>query len=224
MFNKKLTVEINYPIDEETIKNSIKTIPENFPKYFKTIPKKQFSLSFKRFIPFLKTIKSCPGFINICKRSILITAPSDAYALFDKNQILTQRTGLSSFTTFSVQENDQLLSYVPNKDYKFIVKYMFPYRFKTNFSYLINQASYHFPNIQILPGIIDSTYNDTLSFFIFIKKDQDELYIKQGDVLGLITPLCENKLKLKFKRKKPEEYNQLFTFDNTKKFILKKLF
>ena len=57
-----------------------------------------------------------------------------------------------------------------------------------------------------------------------VRKRQTELYIKQGDPLFLIVPMCEDKIKLKIKKNNNvSTQNTTFTFSSLKEFVMDKL-
>tara|TARA_R110000822_G_scaffold165385_1_gene305880 strand:+ start:658 stop:1335 length:678 start_codon:yes stop_codon:yes gene_type:complete len=221
-FKKKILVKYFSPLVKEDAKNMVRSIPYNYPNYFATIPKTRFEPTLKKFLPFLNTIKTCPGFINLYKRSLLVTSPFDIYVELNDKEIVLQKIGKLNWQTVKVHSNEQLLNYVNTKDYKFILKIELPFILKSDVSLLLSDSSYHFNNLNVFSGIISKNYDSTISFFIPIKKETNTIYIKKEDPLFLITPLCENKIDLKFK-KTAEEINQSLTFSELKKFILDKV-
>jgi hypothetical protein len=225
MFNKKVRVNYLNILSEKDAKKMIQTIPNNFPSYFNSIPKTYFDPTLKKSLPFLRTIKSCPGFINLYKRSILITSPYDLYAEFDNEKILFQEVGRTKIKPIHFHENYQFLSYIDNKDYKFIIKIDMPFSLDSNVSFLLNDSSYHFNKFKVLPGILNKSYDgDSVNFFIPIKKNTKELHIRQGDPLFLLTPMCEDKINLSFKKVKNfnVDKNKL-TFSSLKYYVMDKL-
>ena len=221
IFRKKISIEYLDLLKREDAMNMIKQIPENFPKYFFSIPKTNFNPEKRKFIPYKKTIKTCPGFINLYKRSLLVTLPFDLYIEFNENKILDQKAGQTDLNVASLHSNEQLLSYANNTEYKFILKINLPFTIDSNVSLLMSPSCYHFNNFNILSGIINSKYKRDINFFIPIKKNQNELHLKQGEALFLLTPLCENKIKLNFKPKNNMYPN--LTFSTLKQNILKNL-
>lgn len=203
MFKKKITIynnikkSLSYRYDLNELKNYFCFIPKNLPIYFKTIPKQLFSPIFKTFMMKYRTIKTCPGFINLFKRSILVLSPYDIQIIFDEKNI----TYSSLQDTAIVHPNDQLITYIPSKKYKFLIKMELHVFIKTNVALLMHSSWYHFNDLDIPSGILPKNYDENLSFFIPIKKEQKELIIRQGDPLFLLTPLTESKIKLNFKNK-----------------------
>ena len=222
-FRKKLIIKYYYPLKKEDAEGMFKKIPDNFPKYFFTIPKTMFNVERKKFVPYLTTIKTCPGFINLYKRSLLFTSPFDIYIELDDNKIISARAGKTDFQVASIHQGQQFLDYVPNnKEYKFILKINLPFLINSNVSMHMSESFYHFNQFNVLPGIIPSSYKGDINFFIPVKKEKNEIYIKKGDPLFLITPLCETGVKLKFKKIETNDTTYL-TFSTLKKHILKNL-
>ena len=147
--------------------------------------------------------------------------PFDLYVEFDENQILNQKAGQTNLTVASIHSNEQLLSYVNSKEYKFLLKINLPFVIDSNVSLLMSPSCYHFNQLNILSGIINSKYKRDINFFIPIKKNQNELYLKQGEALFLLTPLCENKIKINFKPM--DKIYPNLTFRTLKQHILKNL-
>jgi hypothetical protein len=220
-FKKKINIEYTEILKKEDAINMVKKIPANFPEYFFSIPKSNFDQEKRKFIPHQRTIKTCPGFINLYKRSLLVTLPFDLYIEFDEGGILNQTAGQTNLAVADVHSNKQLLSYVNNTEYKFLLKVTLPFIINSNVSLLMSPSCYHFNDFNILSGIINSKYKRDINVFIPIKKNQNELYLKQGEALFLLTPLCENEIKLNFK-----PINKMYpnlTFSTLKQNILKKI-
>jgi len=207
-FNKKIIFS-SYYWDVEVVKESFDSSPKNFPGFLKTMPSVEFCPFSKVFRPAQKTIKSCSGFVNLFKRSILFKMPCDFHAIFDEEKILECDAGSSSNAResfISIHNNNQLLKYVKT-DYKFIVKIQPQVFITSNVSTLMHTSFFHFNNLDITPGILHKKFAGDLNFFIGIKKGQKELLIKKGTPLCLLTPLTEKKVNIVFNSKIPERKN-----------------
>jgi len=201
-----------------------KVIPKNYPPYFGAIPKTMFNPFTGHARPDQKTIKSCSGFINLYKRSILVSSPFDIYLEFDENKIITEEIGKTGWKITTQQNNAQLLNYANSKNYKFLIKLELPIYLKSDASIVMLDSFYHFNKYEIIPGIINKKYESIISFFMPVKKRQTELYIKQGDPLFLIVPMCEDKIKLKIKKNNNvSTQNTTLTFSSLKEFVMDKL-
>jgi|TARA_E500000318_G_scaffold73148_1_gene67791 hypothetical protein len=223
-FGNKLKVLYNSSFEEDHIKNCIKKMPYNLPTYFKNIPHQMFNPELKKFLPFLRTVKTCPGYVNLFKHSLLICNPVDSYIQFNDHGIEFQKHGAYNDEKAFAHPNDHLLKYVPNKhNYKFIIKYCLPFSFKSNVAYISMDPGYHFSDHKTLPGIVPSNWFNEYNIFIPIHKDQKELYIKQGEPLSIIVPLTEKKVSLRFKERSANIIDKSigYKFSNFKKFLMK---
>ena len=224
MFRKKITIQYRDPFDHKVIKDMFKVIPKNYPPYFSAIPRTMFNPFTGHARPDQKTIKSCSGFINLYKRSILVSSPFDIYLEFDENRVITEEVGKTGWKITTQQNNAQLLNYANSKNYKFFIKLELPIFLKSDASIVILNSFYHFNKYEIIPGIINKKYKSIISFFMPIRKRQTELYIKQGDPLFLIVPMCEDKIKLKIKKNNNvSTQNTTLTFSSLKEFVMDKL-
>lgn len=214
-FRKRITIEYHPMLQKKEVEDMVKKIPYNFPSYFSSIPKTINNLRY------FQTVKTCPGFINLYKRSLLITSPFDLQVDFDEHKIVKQTLGQTDYQVATLHPNDQLLTYANTNEYKFIMKITLPFIINSDVSFLTSPACYHFNNFDVFSGIVNAKYKRDMNFFIPIKKNQKELYIKKGEGLFLITPLCENKIKLDFKQK--YKMYPTLTFSTLKKQILEKL-
>ena len=223
LFRKKLVIKYFYPLERKDAEDMFKKIPNNFPKYFLSIPKTMFDAGTKKFIPYARTIKTCPGFINLYKRSLLFTSPFDIYIQLDDNKIIDAKAGRTNFQVAELHHGQQFLDYVPNnKKYKFIIKINLPFLIDTNVSISMSESIYHFNEFNVLPGIIPSSFKGYMNFIVPIEKEKNELYIKKGDPLFLFTPLCETEISLRFKKVEKDDRAHL-TFSTLKKYILENL-
>ena len=223
-FKKKLEVFFNSTFERNQIEKNIKRMPNNLPSYFKTIPTQLFNLQFQKMLPFQRTVKTCPGYVNLFKRSFLICNPIDTYIEFNDQGIVFQKNGGYDEQRATVHPDEHLLRYVPNKhDYKFILKYHLPFSFKSDVAYISMDPGYHFTSHTTLPGIVPSNWFNEYNIFIPIRKEQTELYMREGEPLTIIVPLTEKSLSLSF-TEKPEGHidkSISYKFSNFKKFLLK---
>jgi len=206
---------------KEEIKNYFSFFPKNLPSYFNVIPKNIFNTKLNSFLKNQKTIKTCPGFINFHKRSILFSSPFDIQLIFDEEKIIYASVGTNNRVIDSIifpHTQDQFLTYMPSSKYKLIIKIDFHINILSNVSILLHNPWYHINSLNIPPGILPNNWDNRLNIFIAIPKDQKELIIKQGDPLFMMTPTTEKKIKLKFCEK--SLYIPFFkTFSFAKKFF-----
>ena len=201
MFNKK--IEFYSPeYTPEELKKYILKFPYNLPAYFKAIPKNSFSLEFKKFLPGNKTIKTCPGFINLYRRSLLFTSPWDLHFLFDDEGIISYQNGAvgGQYTrgpSVEVHPNEQFLNYVPSTKYKFILKIIYRIYCDTNTSIMIHNNFYNFDDVLTPTGFFHPKSSE-INYFILIPKEQTELFIKEGQSLALLTPLYHKNIDITY--------------------------
>ena len=188
-------------INKNLLKDFVVPFPKNIPSYYKDIPRCIFHAGVKKFILGERTIKSCPGFLNLYKKSILIKWPFDSQYLFDHERIIYQRNGQDTNTPVADQHsNAQLLNYSNDTKYKFLLKLSPMILIHTQLEILAHPCTYEFNNSvkNVFQGVLTKNYAGYLNFFVGIEKDQDELIIKQGTPLALITPLSDKKIKASY--------------------------
>lgn len=229
MFSKKIIFYTNEKEDKlplytkEELKNCFLQIPKNLPSYFKSIPKSFFHTEYNKFLLSLHTIKTCPGFINLFKRSILCVSPVDMQFIFDDTNVKYSGCGNKIMPDIvSIHPGMQFLDYVPKTDIKFIMKLSINLNVDSNVALLFHNPWYFFSEYETLAGITPSNYKTELNFFIPIKKEMKELIIRIGDPLFFITPLTEKKIKLKFEIRNHGRQSTN-TFSHLHKFIMEKL-
>jgi len=189
---------------EEEIKNCFSFFPKNLPSYFNSLPKNIFNTTYNTFLKNEHTIKTCPGFINFHKKSILFLSPFDIQLIFDQEKIIYALVGNNNKVIDSIihhHAQDQFLTYIPSSKYKLIIKINFHINIFSDVSILLHNPWYHINSLDIAPGILPNKWNNQLNIFIAIPKDQKELIIKQRDCLFMMTPITEKKIKLKFYEK-----------------------
>lgn len=184
-FFKKQT---NLIIDSEKIpfkelKKHVLKYPNNLPSYFSKIPSK-FLDEKNRVINYKKSLKTCAGFINLFRRSLLFTSPYDIEIFID-DQKITGFVGGSSLEQFVEVEQTgwQFLNHIQS-DYLVVLKFDFKFSVQCNKNMYISQPWWHMPQIEIIPGYYSSDYPLRLSLFIPIKKNQNHIFVKRH------SPLC----------------------------------
>ena len=196
IFKKRINIKY-FPdiLKKEDAQEMVKKIPHNFPDYFKSIPRNMFNPVSKTFNRYGFTIKSCPGFINLHKRSLLITSPFDVQIKFDEKGILDERVGrFSNYKITEVHPNEQLLTYVKNSEYKFIIKLGLPFYIDSNVSLLMSTSCYDFNDFDVLSGILNSGYKKDVSFFIPIKKIKMSYILKKDNLYFYLHHCVKTKL------------------------------
>jgi len=172
-----------------------------------------------------KTIKTCSGFINLFKRSLVFLSPFDIEIFID-NGLLKGTVGAAPLQNyFTIHQQDQFLKYVKS-DYEVILKFMPQIRLKSNFSLLVSNPWWHLNNFEIIPGIINAKETSELNIFIPVKKNQKHLYIKQNTPLCYINFETSENVKLIYNNTKynlSDNLGLFYTFSNLKRKLLKNI-
>lgn len=210
----------SYTIKE--LKETFSFMPENLPSYWKNIPNKVTHNNV--WMKGHRNIKTCSGFINLFKRSMVFKAPFDLHITFENNEIKTAYVGTldpkHADNFLHIHPNFQFIKYLDNPKYKFILKIRPQINVDSQVPLLCHSNVYEFNNCEILPGIISDAYKEDFNFFIPILQGVKELHIQKGTPLFMITPLNDKKLNVKFIEKKIiNRFGK--TFSNFKKFIMK---
>lgn len=228
LFSNKIIIQSN-EIPIHICKNFLHSFPNNIPRYFKNIPKHfkdQEDKIFKRYT----TLKTCSGFVNLFKRSLLFTCPYDIEIHIEKNGL--NRYGFKGFVgskslneNFTIHPSSQFLDYV-NTDYAFILKFNSFINIKSKYSFIISNPWWHLNNFEIIPGMVNPKGTSELNIFMPIKKDQKYLYIKQNTPLCYINFETSKQLKIVYDKTKYKDSDNLglfYTFSNLKNKLLKNI-
>jgi len=224
MFRKKIKfiIDKDYYTKEEVEESYIKRFPANMPSYMKIIPPFVFHKGLGKFIKGNSTARTCSGMINLFKRSFIYYSPWDIQILFEEDKIVSANFGshedLNKNVLHVSHGNHQLLDYIPNCPYKKIIKIMPHIGIKTNVPYILSHPWWHYPNVEIVPGILHPNSPD-MNFFIPIRKNQNELLIKQGTPMFTATFLTEKKVDFKFEYG-IQPFKVFKTFSNLKQHVL----
>tara|TARA_Y100000401_G_C8280103_1_gene202959 strand:- start:117 stop:815 length:699 start_codon:yes stop_codon:yes gene_type:complete len=206
----------------EELKETFSMMPANLPEYWKKIPNKVTNN--KIWYQGHRNIKTCSGFINLFKRSMVFRLPFDLHIIFDDKGIVQAHVGTTDVKLTNnflhLHQNFQFLDFIDQPQYKFILKIRPQIFMDSNVPLLCHANTYEFNGCEILPGIISDAYKEELNFFMPILKACKEIHIKKGTPLFMITPLNDQKLSVKFEER---ELNNKFgkTFSNFKKFVMK---
>jgi|TARA_R110000796_G_scaffold48977_4_gene117207 hypothetical protein len=215
--------------DKDVIKDYFTIFPKNLPSYFKTIPPKLFYPLIGKFLESHRTVKSCSGFLNLYKRSMLISSPFDIEIVFDENRKATCVLGkIGTDHSFMKQHPSfQYSQYIPSHvNLDCVLKFSFGWFIDCKDEmFLIHSPTWHHPKLKVTSGIISG--HEELNFFINVLNNENHIVIKQGDPLFLITPLTNKNFKLKIQNRKELEFRRRkgdFTFTNIKKYITETVF
>jgi len=223
LFKKNKVIIQSNVIPIDIVKNFLLSFPYNMPKYFKNIPShfEDNGRMWKK----NKTIKTCSGFINLFKRSLVFLSPFDIEIFID-NGVLNGNVGdLPLQNYFTIHSHDQFLKYVKS-DYEVILKFNCQIRVKSDFSLIISNPWWHLNDFEIVPGVINAKETSQLNLFIPIKKNQKYLYIKQNTPLCYINFETSKNVNLIYDKTKHNLLDNLglfYTFSNLKRKLLKNI-
>ena len=225
MFKRKndITIHTN-EIPPHILKNFLLPFPQNLPKYFKDIPTRFFDAK-NRPINSLKSLKTCSGFVNLFKRSILFTSPYDIEVFIDGEEISGSVGGRDFNHHIMMHPNWQFINHA-NSDYSIVLKFMPYFTFQSDYNMLITDPWWHMNEFETIPGVINCNEPMEMNVFIPVKKGVDKIYIPQGTPLCYITFDTNKEINLKYTDKKYRYENYLglnYTFSNLKRKLLKNI-
>ena len=173
------------------------------PDWFKTINKSQHS----------PTLTTCPGFIDLFKKSINIPLWSDINITYKDNEITdVQMPGIGQITRDFVQihSSEQWGEGFKNSLH---IKLMSPWHITSNIDtpFLMHDAVWHKENINdynVLSGVIEFKYQHASHINIMLPKNKQEktLKLKAGTIIAHLTPLVDTKLSIESKLVLHEEW------------------
>lgn len=225
-FNEKVIIygEKNM-FTEEEIKNSFEHMPKNLPSYFKNIPRKIFSEEMQKNDMSRNTLKTCSGFINLFKRSILFCSPFDMQFVFKENKLYfrlgTFPVDLNQF--IDIHPAEQFLNYAPDSiknNVKFVMRFKSNMYIKSTCNILQHHPFWHESKFVACSGILTKNFEMNLNVFFFVNKDQEEVIIKKGDPLIYMTFLTDKDINFKYKTIEKKEHFFIKTFSRLKKYTI----
>jgi len=222
MFKRNNTVTINTNvIPSNILQKYLLGFPNNLPKYFKDIPSKFFDNQ-NRSRSAVKSLKTCSGFINLFKRSIVFTSPYDIEIFVDGETISGQVGGNPLENNIMMHPNWQFINHA-NSDYAFVLKFM-PHVFvKSDYNMIMTNPWWHMNDFETIPGVVNCKDPTELNVFIPVKKDVNKISIPQGTPLSYITFDTNKEINLNYTDEKyrHENSNGLFyKFSNLKTKLL----
>ena len=226
LFKKNKIKFFSEIFSKQEVSQHVLKFPNNIPSYFKSIPQSLFDLTKNKFLRNHSTIKTCAGFHNIFRRSLLLTCPFDIQLIFEKNGELNfsscGKDTVNSAEFISSHPNWQFLDYVKT-DYIRVIKIGTKIACTSTVPYLIHQSWWHFNDLEIPSGIVPDKKENDLNIFILIKKGIDEVIIKKDTPLVYLTPLINDKINIEFLNKKEKDHSFKKTFSILKNFVVEKL-
>jgi len=197
-FKNKLEIWSNrIPID--FLKQFICIYPNNLPDYFKNIPKTYPFRVGRNF-----NIRTCSGFINFFRRSVVLKSPFDISLEIIDNKIYCEfgSGSYSNENNLQIHSQEQFLKWVNKDIYKIISKFIFGIYIKSNNPILVTNPWWAMNDFEIIPGILNAKNPLELNLFLPIKKDTFRITIKQGTPLCMLHFESNKDFKIVFKDKK----------------------
>jgi|TARA_R100001530_G_scaffold85396_1_gene59539 hypothetical protein len=222
MIFKKNNITINsnrIPIDR--LKECFSLFPKNLPPYLSSMP----SLIDPK-IPISKTVRHCPGMINLFKNTILFNSPFDIHVNFEDDGSWNAFVGSGGMgnNTVNAHDDNQLLNFV-NSPYKLLLKFHFEIIIQCDYAVYLTNPWWHFKPYETIPGYLNCKEPVELNFFVPIRKELKVLKINYGDPLMHLNVEHKDKLNIKFNKKKINHWSELqYRFSTLKNKLFKNKF
>lgn len=187
-FTKHKEVHDLFPLD-----HSHKFIPE----WWKKIPKKlEIQNSFVDSIP-TPTMKHCYGIIEYYKNGFMLPMWSDVKIKTTTNTLYYQFA--SPYGLIDQHGEHQHNNSFPDYQHaKFICPWYL--RTKQNIKFLCSAPTWnlynHWQNLFILPGVLEFNINSGLHLNMFLKKQNEQIFIEAGTPVYHISPITDKRVKI----------------------------
>jgi hypothetical protein len=174
------------------------------PKWYLKMPKYQ-EKHLKNKCPIgTGTAKNCPGIIDFFKSSLTIPSWCDYYVEVNEEGIRWQSSDMAFSAT--IHSSDQFVNFLPdhfNKEHCFVLKLVSPWRVETSKKHKLLFIPSFFNNlennIEVIPGIRESSYYNITNVFLFFSKP-GSYFIPRGAPLINLIPIRKEKIKLKISK------------------------
>ena len=206
MFKRKSTTNLTFFTSGSSQKRDLfspQEVIKLLPNWFKTINKSQDN----------PTLTTCPGFVDLFKKSINIPLWSDISITYKGDQITNiQMPGVEQVTgdMMQVHGTEQWGEGFKNSLH---VKIMSPWRVTSNTDtpFLMHDACWHKESINdynVLPGVIEFKYQHASHINIMLPRSSKEktLNLKAGTIIAHLTPLVDTTLNIQSKLVTHEEW------------------
>ena len=152
----------------------------------------------------LRTVKTCPSFIDIYKEGYVILAPYDMYLNFNhdtKEWSFITSTILDNLTDNNTQVQEhldtQMVDYLPEyAPIHKVFKLQLPITVNTPKGYNMRQIPLHYefnPDWHVAYGVYKADIVPEINLQIFYTSDKKEVLIKQGTPLCILAPYKREK-------------------------------
>ena len=177
-----------FPLD-----HSYKFIPE----WWKNIPKNlEIQNPYVDSVPYA-SMKHCYGIIEYFKNGFMLPMWSDV-----KIKTSTESYSFQFATSYgNIQQHKSIQYNDAFPDYQH-AKFMCPWYFKTkqDIKFLCSAPIWnlnnHWQNLFILPGIVEFKFNNVLHVNMFLKKQNEQIFIEAGTPIFHISPITDKKIKI----------------------------
>jgi len=177
------------------------------PKWLKNVPndlKLNYAPHGIECLKSVKTVKTCPSFIDIYKEGYVILAPYDIYLKFihkTKEWSFITSTVLQNLTDSNTQVQEhldkQMVDYLPeNVGIHKVFKLQLPLTVNTPDGYNMRQIPLHYefnPDWHIAYGVYKADVIPEVNLQLFFTSEKEEVLIKQGTPLCILAPYKREK-------------------------------
>jgi len=185
------------------------------PEHFKSMPI-HYEANDSKLLTFDKTAKTCPSFHEIFNEGFVLPAHVDMHFLLDGESM--KWTVADSTYELSGHPSYQYTDFMPNESIKAVYKIPYPYMAVLPKGYSVRQVPmiyHHNTEWEVAYGTYRGDQVSDIQLQLFIKSDQNEVLIKQGEPLCYFIPFKREKFDMKID-KMNTKYNEIFNASQLK--------
>lgn len=185
------------------------------PKWYKSLPNFYSSKIGHDIDINLPTMKSCDGFRSLYSKGFIIPLWADLILKTYKNNSWEYQSS-DKILTVTSHDSDQFGSEFNEFQH---IKIMSPWilKEKSNVKFLLSNPVFNtlskYKDVNILPGILDFTFQNNSHVNIFIQKNQ-QIKLDAGTPIAQFIPLTDRKIDLKLHLLDDQEYSKLHDHTN----------
>jgi hypothetical protein len=165
-----------------------------------------------------KTIKGCPGIINLYKKGIVFPLPTQLEIFFDKDK---KQYGwkTSNKNINIVSHNDELYSEFAKQGVNFKIVLPWYISCEEDISFDIHKLSWNMrdkiQDFDILPGVTEFVHNKSMIISCFVDYNKTQkIDLDPLDVLTIMLPLTEREVKIRTHKISSEDYFDKMSYTN----------
>lgn len=159
------------------------------------------------------TVKSCPGILEIFKKSYIVKCPHDLSICITEDMRMESYSPSAAGVSIQTHPFSQLKSSYNMFAERINIKFMIPILITSDLPYVFLNPTYHCNNIwDVMPGVVDSPWNKDIQLNVNTLINLKDLEFKDGVAEISIRekqPLCymwfPEKTKLIHSNKKPKQ-------------------